>query len=212
MFPRRSTSEMLRRARPAASADRPPIRSRWSRSSRAPSSRGDRVRGLGRYFGFVIGGALPASTRGGLARRRPGTRAPASPSSAPRVVGARGDRRRAGCKTCSACPPSASFAFVTGCQMAHVTALAAARHEASTQRGWDVASDGLAGAPPIRVVVGATRHVTVDPRVCGCSGSAAPAARRRDADDQGRMEPRRARARRSPSSAARRSSARRRAR
>lgn len=49
-------------------------------------------------------------------------------------------------------PASASFAFVTGCQIAHTTALAAARHKVLAERGWDVDAKGLAGAPPIRVL------------------------------------------------------------
>jgi glutamate/tyrosine decarboxylase-like PLP-dependent enzyme len=46
--------------------------------------------------------------------------------------------------------------------MAHFTALSAARLHVLEQAGWDVNENGLAGAPPIRVVVGADRHVTID--------------------------------------------------
>ena len=46
--------------------------------------------------------------------------------------------------------------------MAHVTALAAARHDVLARVGWDVGERGLIGAPAVRVVVGAERHVTVD--------------------------------------------------
>ena len=59
-------------------------------------------------------------------------------------------------------PPNASFAFVTGTQMAHVTALTAARHALLARRGWDVEQRGLAKAPSIRVLCGAERHGTVD--------------------------------------------------
>jgi glutamate/tyrosine decarboxylase-like PLP-dependent enzyme len=59
-------------------------------------------------------------------------------------------------------PEGASAAFVTGCQMAHVTALAAARLHVLRAAGWDVNGDGLAGSPPIRVLAGDLRHVTVD--------------------------------------------------
>jgi glutamate/tyrosine decarboxylase-like PLP-dependent enzyme len=55
-------------------------------------------------------------------------------------------------------PPQCSFAMVTGCQMAHVTALAAARHRLLADRGIDVERDGLYGAPEIRVITGAHRH------------------------------------------------------
>ncbi|MBV9591894.1 MAG: aminotransferase class V-fold PLP-dependent enzyme, partial [Hyphomicrobiales bacterium] len=55
-------------------------------------------------------------------------------------------------------PGSASFAFVTGCQMAHTTALAAARHKLFADRNWDVERKGLAGAPPLRIVTTQNRH------------------------------------------------------
>jgi glutamate/tyrosine decarboxylase-like PLP-dependent enzyme len=59
-------------------------------------------------------------------------------------------------------PRDASFAFVTGCQMAHVTALAAAREGVLRDAGWSVETEGLFGAPRIRVLANATRHSTVD--------------------------------------------------
>src|SRR5262249_44485573 len=55
-----------------------------------------------------------------------------------------------------------SFALVTGCQMAHVTCLAAARHAVLAKRGWDVEKQGLYGAPPIRMVTSDQRHETFD--------------------------------------------------
>lgn len=59
-------------------------------------------------------------------------------------------------------PAHASFALTTGCQMAHATCLAAARHAVLARRGWDVEADGLAGAPPIAVIVNDQRHLSVD--------------------------------------------------
>ena len=58
-------------------------------------------------------------------------------------------------------PSSASFALVTGCQMAHVTCLAAARHALLAKRGWDVAQSGLYDAPPIRILSGNERHGSI---------------------------------------------------
>lgn len=58
-------------------------------------------------------------------------------------------------------PTSASFAFVTGSQMAHVTCLAAARHSLLQARGWDVERKGLAGSPPIRILA-SNRHGSID--------------------------------------------------
>ncbi|MGQ0764178.1 MAG: pyridoxal phosphate-dependent decarboxylase family protein [Gemmatimonadota bacterium] len=59
-------------------------------------------------------------------------------------------------------PREASFAFTTGCQTAHFTALLAAREHLLRQRGWDAGSNGLAGSPPIRVLVSPLRHVSLD--------------------------------------------------
>jgi glutamate/tyrosine decarboxylase-like PLP-dependent enzyme len=57
-------------------------------------------------------------------------------------------------------PASASFALVTGCQMAHVTCLAAARHSVLARVGWDVNRDGLAGAPSLRMLTSSEVHGT----------------------------------------------------
>ena len=59
-------------------------------------------------------------------------------------------------------PARASFAFVTGCQMAHTTCLAAARHGVLARHGWDVEERGLCGAPPIRILSGDQRHGTIE--------------------------------------------------
>ncbi len=59
-------------------------------------------------------------------------------------------------------PPSASFAFTTGCQMAHFVGILSARDHVLRAAGWDVGADGLAGSPPIRVLVSAVRHVSLD--------------------------------------------------
>src|SRR5262249_19780538 len=58
-------------------------------------------------------------------------------------------------------PSAASFALVTGCQMAHTTCLAAARHWLLQRQGWDVEQQGLSGSPQIRVLCGA-RHASID--------------------------------------------------
>jgi glutamate/tyrosine decarboxylase-like PLP-dependent enzyme len=55
-------------------------------------------------------------------------------------------------------PATASFALVTGCQMAHVTCLLAARHALLARRQWDVEKEGLAGSPPIRILTSTEIH------------------------------------------------------
>jgi glutamate/tyrosine decarboxylase-like PLP-dependent enzyme len=72
--------------------------------------------------------------------------------------------------------------------MAHVTALAAARHSVFARVGWDVNERGLIGAPAVRVLVGEERHATVDRalRFLGLGSASIVAVA---ADDQGRMKP-----------------------
>jgi glutamate/tyrosine decarboxylase-like PLP-dependent enzyme len=83
-------------------------------------------------------------------------------------------------------PADASFAFVTGCQMAHVTALAAARHHVLATTGHDVEREGLAGAPAIRVLTGEERHVTID-RALRFLGIGAAAVQPVAVDERGAM-------------------------
>jgi glutamate/tyrosine decarboxylase-like PLP-dependent enzyme len=59
-------------------------------------------------------------------------------------------------------PSGASFAAVTGSQMGHVTALAAARNGLLHRAGWDVSARGLFGAPAIQVICSADRHASID--------------------------------------------------
>jgi glutamate/tyrosine decarboxylase-like PLP-dependent enzyme len=113
-----------------------------------------------RYFGYVTGGALPATVAADWLTATWDQAAAfgvlgVSASVVEEIVGD-------WLKELFELPKDASFAITTGCQMAHVTALAAARHEVLARRGWDVRERGLVGWPPIRVVAGAHRHVTVD--------------------------------------------------
>jgi glutamate/tyrosine decarboxylase-like PLP-dependent enzyme len=114
----------------------------------------------GRYFGFVIGGALPAALAADWLTSTWDQNAglvAAGPSAA--VV----EEVALGWLTeLLGLPDGVSAGVVTGCQMAHVTALAAARHHVLEAAGWDLAGDGLQGAPRIRVLVGEERHVTID--------------------------------------------------
>jgi aromatic-L-amino-acid decarboxylase len=85
-------------------------------------------------------------------------------------------------------PRNASFALVTGCQMAHVTALAAARSGVLRDAGWNVEQDGLFGAPRIRVLANATRHITID-RALRLLGFGVNAVQPVDTDERGRVMP-----------------------
>jgi glutamate/tyrosine decarboxylase-like PLP-dependent enzyme len=81
-------------------------------------------------------------------------------------------------------PPTAEVGFVTGATMANFTCLSAARQAVLHRVGWDVARDGLAGGPRVRVLVGAERHESVD-LALRYLGFGAPTAV--PADEQGRL-------------------------
>lgn len=59
-------------------------------------------------------------------------------------------------------PREASFAFTTGCQLAHLTSLAAARHALLKRQGWNVEEQGLFGAPPLKILANNQKHGSVD--------------------------------------------------
>jgi glutamate/tyrosine decarboxylase-like PLP-dependent enzyme len=138
----------------------------------------------GRFFGFVIGGGVPAAVAADMLT------SVWDQNAGLYVCGPSASVVEEVCRGWLAdllgLPSHVSVAFVTGAQMAHVTALAAARHHVLAQAGWDVAADGLAGAPAIRVVVGEKRHVTVD-RALRLLGIGASSLEVVPADDQGRM-------------------------
>jgi glutamate/tyrosine decarboxylase-like PLP-dependent enzyme len=138
----------------------------------------------GRFFGFVIGGAVPAAVAADWLTSAWDQNAGLTlPMPAAGVVE---EVAGAWLKELLGLPEDASFGFVTGGQMAHFTCLAAARHHLLAAAGWDVGRDGLNGAPPIRVVAGANRHSTLD-RAVRFLGIGTASIREVPADEQGRM-------------------------
>jgi glutamate/tyrosine decarboxylase-like PLP-dependent enzyme len=114
----------------------------------------------GRFFGWVVGGSLPAALAADWltsAWDENCTLYASGPASAvaEEVAGQ-------WLKEILGLPARASFAFVTGCQMAHTTCLAAARHGVLARHGWDVEEGGLCGAPAIRILSGDQRHGTIE--------------------------------------------------
>jgi glutamate/tyrosine decarboxylase-like PLP-dependent enzyme len=104
----------------------------------------------GRFFGWVIGGALPAALAADWLTSAWDQNAASyacGPAAAviEEVCGA-------WLKDLLGLPGHATFALTNGCQMAHVTALAAARNALLARRDWLVERDGLFGAPPIRIL------------------------------------------------------------
>ncbi len=83
-------------------------------------------------------------------------------------------------------PPDCGGAFVTGTQMADVTALAAARYAVLLKSGWDVQSDGMFGAPPVTIIVGEEVHATMW-KALALLGFGRSRVRVVPADSQGRM-------------------------
>jgi glutamate/tyrosine decarboxylase-like PLP-dependent enzyme len=112
----------------------------------------------GRYFGFVIGGSLPAALAANVlaaAWDQPAGLVIASPATA--AIEAIALRWLLDALTL---PASCAAGFVTGATMANFTCLAAARHALLQRAGWDVEAQGLFGAPEITVVVGDEVHVS----------------------------------------------------
>jgi glutamate/tyrosine decarboxylase-like PLP-dependent enzyme len=112
-----------------------------------------------RYFGFVTGGALPATVAASVLAAAWDQNAFSNVSSA---AGALFDE--AALRWLAALlglPATCGGALVTGATMANVSALAAARHALLAKQGWDVEANGLFGAPPFDVFVGAEVHASV---------------------------------------------------
>ena len=110
----------------------------------------------GRFFGWVIGGTLPAAVGADwLTSAWQQNAAMYACSPAASVVE---ETVGAWLKDVLDLPATASFALLSGCQMAHVTCLAAARHALLSRLGWDVESDGLSGSPRIRILSSTEWH------------------------------------------------------
>ncbi|HEX3895921.1 MAG TPA: pyridoxal-dependent decarboxylase [Rudaea sp.] len=137
-----------------------------------------------RYFGFVIGGSVPASLAAnwlatawdqntGLYNITPATAR--IEQTALRWLVELLDL-----------PRDCGGAFVTGATVANFVALAAARHAVLERVGWKVEADGLFGAPPITVVIGAEAHPTLI-KSLGMLGLGRNRVVKIPADEQGRL-------------------------
>ncbi len=137
-----------------------------------------------RFFGFVIGGSLPASLAAswlagawdqntGLFNSTPATSALEQVALAwlVDVLGL---------------PSGCAGSFVTGTTVAHITALAAARHAVLKKAGWDVEANGLFGAPPITVIASTEAHPTLF-KALGVVGLGRNRVVKVPCDAQGRM-------------------------
>ncbi|MSU49505.1 MAG: aspartate aminotransferase family protein [Opitutus sp.] len=137
-----------------------------------------------RFFGFVIGGSLPVTLAAnwlagawdqntGLFRPTPGTAY--LEQIALRWL-----------LDVLHLPPECGGAFVTGATVANLCGLAAARHAVLERAGWNVEADGLFGAPPVTVIVGAETHPSVT-KSLGILGLGRTRVVKVPVDGQGRM-------------------------
>ncbi len=137
-----------------------------------------------RYFGFVVGGSLPAAVAADWLvsawDQNAGLYALSPVVSVIEQITGSWLRELAGLGS------GMSFGFVTGCQMANFTALAAARHRVLRNAGWNVEAHGLFGAPPVEVVVSEEAHYTIF-MALRLLGLGADRVRRIPTDSQGRM-------------------------
>ena len=137
-----------------------------------------------RFFGFVIGGSLPAALAANWMtgawdqntayyEATPGTAI--LEQTALRWI-----------LDLLQLPSTCGGAFVTGATMANFTALAAARNAVLSRVGWKVESDGLFKAPPINVIVSAEAHPSLL-KSLGLLGLGRSRVTRVPVDEQGRM-------------------------
>ncbi|MGD2031777.1 MAG: pyridoxal-dependent decarboxylase, partial [Gammaproteobacteria bacterium] len=138
----------------------------------------------GRFFGFVIGGTLPATLAAnwlaGAWDQNTGLWAGSPVGSALEIVSLRWLRELLDLDD------AWGGAFVTGATMANFTCLAAARRALLGAAGWDVEKDGLYGAPEITVIAGEDAHATVF-KALGMLGLGRERVIRVPADAQGRI-------------------------
>ncbi|MEM5297167.1 aminotransferase class V-fold PLP-dependent enzyme [Burkholderia sp. JPY481] len=113
----------------------------------------------GRYFGLVIGGALPATIAANWLATAWDQNACFRWTSP--IAATLEDVALRWIGDLFGLPDDVGGAFVTGASMANFAALAAARHSLLSRLGWDVEAKGLYGAPELRVVVSKETHVTV---------------------------------------------------
>jgi glutamate/tyrosine decarboxylase-like PLP-dependent enzyme len=137
-----------------------------------------------RFFGFVIGGVLPAALAANwLASAWDQNAALAEVTPLPAKLE---DVALGWLRDVLGLPPETGVGFVTGATMANFTCLAAARHSVLKQAGWDVEADGMCGAPPVTVVVGEEAHPTLF-KSLGLAGFGRNRVVRVPVDKQGRM-------------------------
>jgi len=140
----------------------------------------------GRFFGFVIGGELPAAAGAdwltSVWDQNAGLNSLTPSAAAAEVVAGQWIVKALGL------PGGTAVGLVTGGMMANFTCLSAARHAVLDQHGWDVGARGLFEAPRVRVMVGQDRHDTID-RAVRYLGLGQESVCEVASDTEGRLEP-----------------------
>lgn len=113
----------------------------------------------GRYFGFVTGGALPATVASHMLATAWDQNCFSFTSSP--TVALFDETALRWLKDIFGLPPEAAGAFVLGDSAAIFCGLAAARHEVLARAGWDVEQQGLRGSPAVTVIVGEEAHSVI---------------------------------------------------
>jgi glutamate/tyrosine decarboxylase-like PLP-dependent enzyme len=137
-----------------------------------------------RFFGFVVGGALPATLAANWlasAWDQNTSLAGVTPLTAKLE-----DVALRWLRDLLSLPQETGGGFVTGATVANFTCLAAARHTILAQAGWDVEADGMFGAPEVTVVVSEEAHVALF-KSLGLAGFGRNRVVRVPVDKQGRM-------------------------
>jgi glutamate/tyrosine decarboxylase-like PLP-dependent enzyme len=140
-----------------------------------------------RYFGFVIGGTLPvagaAAVLGTAWDQNSGYHVGTPIGATLDEIAIRWVAELLGL------PAGTGGGFVSGASTANSTCLAVARDRVLSRVGWNAVADGLAGAPPVQVVVGQEVHPTVL-KGLGLIGLGRDRVLRLPVDEQGRIIPR----------------------
>jgi glutamate/tyrosine decarboxylase-like PLP-dependent enzyme len=140
----------------------------------------------GRYFGFVVGGSLPAplaaNLLAGVWDQNAGMEASSPVSAFFETI------CRKWLIDIFDLPKESECGFVTGATMANFTGLAAARHAILKKIGWDVENEGLFNAPEIQVIVSEEVHVSIL-KALAMLGLGKSRVTRIPVDSQGRMKP-----------------------
>ncbi|HUT70924.1 MAG TPA: aminotransferase class V-fold PLP-dependent enzyme [Desulfatiglandales bacterium] len=140
----------------------------------------------GRYFGLVIGGSLPVTLAANWLAGAWDQNAAFAVTSP--IAAALEEVALRWLVDVLGLPPECGGSLVTGTTTAHLTALAAARHAILDKVGWDVESQGMFGAPPVQVIVGAEAHPSLF-RALGLLGFGRERVVTVRVDGQGRMRP-----------------------